>query len=220
MTSRIAVLVIAALTASPAVLAQQVPAQGQAPAELAELAIDFRQARRAFGQQGDFSAKAVAVQKAQLAEFRARLDTLPRAKWPVADQVDWYVLQTEMNQLDFDQRIRRAWSRDPGFYVQQALAGLPQDVERISPEQAAAVAARLERVPALFDQAKRNLSRSRRARTVSWRCAASSTCAAFASSRPIEIGSNRWHRRPPRATPTSPKRQGLPPARCQNTQPG
>jgi uncharacterized protein (DUF885 family) len=162
MTSRIAVLVIATLTASPALFAQQVPARGQAPADLAQLATEFRQARRAFGEQGDFSAKAVTAHKARLAEFRARLDKLPRANWPVADQVDWYVLQTEMNQLDFDQRIRRAWSRDPGFYVQQALAGLPPDIDRITPEQAAAVAARLTKVPALFDQAKRNLTEASR----------------------------------------------------------
>jgi hypothetical protein len=38
MTSRIAVLVIATLTASPALFAQQVHARGQAPADLAQLA--------------------------------------------------------------------------------------------------------------------------------------------------------------------------------------
>jgi uncharacterized protein (DUF885 family) len=162
MTSRIAMLVAAGLAFSQPVLAQQQPARGQAPAELVQLAQAFRTARRTFSEEGDFSAKAATTRATQLADFRARLEKLPRASWPIADQVDWYVLRTELNQLDFDQRIRKASSRDPGFYVQQAVGAVPQDIERVSAEQATAIATRLAKVPALFDQAKRNLTEGSR----------------------------------------------------------
>ena len=162
MTSRLAMLVAAGLSLTLPALAQQQPGRGQAPAELVQLAQEFRAARRAFSEQGDFSAKAAAAQATQLAAFRARLEKLPRAGWPVADQVDWYVLRTELNQLEYDQRIRKAPSRDPGFYVQQAIGAVPPDINRVSAEQAAAIAARLAKVPALFDQAKRNLTEASR----------------------------------------------------------
>jgi hypothetical protein len=42
MTIRIGVLVIASLIASPSLFAQQAPARGQAPAELVQLATEFR----------------------------------------------------------------------------------------------------------------------------------------------------------------------------------
>jgi uncharacterized protein (DUF885 family) len=162
MTSRIAILVAAGLSFSQPGFAQQPPGRGQAPAELVQLAQEFRAARRTFTDEADFSAKTAATRATQLADFRARLEKLPRASWPVADQVDWYVLRTELNQLDFDQRIRKAPARDPGFYVQQAVGAVPQDIERVSPEQAQAIAARLAKVPALFDQAKRNLTEASR----------------------------------------------------------
>jgi hypothetical protein len=67
-----------------------------------------------------------------------------------------------MNQLDFDLRVRRPTSRDPGFYVQQALAAVPADGDALTPDRAAAAAARLKKVPALFEQARRNLTEASR----------------------------------------------------------
>lgn len=158
MRGHIATLLLGSLVAAAAVHGQQLAASGEGAPELARLAQELRQARRTFTEAGDFSAKAIEAQKSQLADFRARLLKLPRASWPVADQIDWYVLQSEFNQLEFDHRIRRPTSRDPGFYVQQALAAVPDDIESVSPDRAAAVTARLKLVPALLNQARQNLT--------------------------------------------------------------
>jgi hypothetical protein len=156
-------VVLAAIVIGSAPLgAQRAPAQGQAPPELTTLANEFRAARRAFTERGNFSSASVDAQRKQLAEFRARLLRLPHAGWPVADRVDWYVLQTELNGLEYEQRIRRSPSRDPGFYVQQALAAVPNDPDALTAEQAAATLERLRKVPALFEQAKRNLKEASR----------------------------------------------------------
>jgi hypothetical protein len=162
MKTVLATVLFASIAASLPAGAQQPPARGAAPPDLVRLAEDFRQARRAFTDRGDFSAKAIDSQKAELASFRARLAALPHAGWPVADRVDWYVLQAEMNQLEYEQRIRRSPSRDPGFYVQQALAAAPLDIEALTPAQADTLAARLDKVPALLDQARRNLTEASR----------------------------------------------------------
>lgn len=127
-----------------------------------QLAGEFREARRAFTERADFSAAAIAAQTRGLAEFRQRLNALPRASWPVADQVDWYVLETELNLQEYEQRIKRSASRDPGFYVQRALTAVPADPEALTAEQAAALATRLAALPALFEQARTNLTEASR----------------------------------------------------------
>lgn len=154
--------VLAALVVAVPLFAQPAPGRGQAPAELVQLAGEFREARRAFTERADFSAAAIAAQTRGLAEFRQRLNALPRASWPVADQVDWYVLETELNLQEYEQRIKRSASRDPGFYVQRALTAVPADPEALTAEQAAALATRLAALPALFEQARTNLTEASR----------------------------------------------------------
>ncbi len=154
--------VLAALVVAVPLFAQPAPGRGQAPAELVQLAGEFREARRAFTERADFSAAAIAAEARGLAEFRQRLNALPRASWAVADQVDWYVLETELNLQEYEQRIKRSASRDPGFYVQRALTAVPADPEALTAEQAAALATRLAAVPALFEQARTNLTEASR----------------------------------------------------------
>lgn len=162
MTRWVAVWALTGSLAAMPALAQHAPGRGQAPAELAQLANDLREARRAFTDRADYSSAAVAAHGRQFAEFRARLDRMPRSTWPVADQVDWYVLETELNLEEYERRIRRSPSRDPGFYVQRALTLVPSDPETLTDEQAATLARRLEAVPALIAQARVNLTEASR----------------------------------------------------------
>jgi hypothetical protein len=37
--------------------------------------------------------------------------------WPVDHKVDWVLVRTELNDLDFRYRAIRPWSRDPSFYL-------------------------------------------------------------------------------------------------------
>ena len=138
--------------------AQEAPGKGQAPRPLLQLAEEFREARRTFNERGDFSPGAIKKQEGQLAAFRARLDALPSSSWPVADRVDWYVLETELNLLEYELRIKRAPARDPGFYVQRALSMVPSNPGALTGEQAATLATRLQSIPALFAQARVNLT--------------------------------------------------------------
>lgn len=138
-----------------------VPGAGQAPAPLDALAKEFRQARAAFTDKADFEPAAVERWKTGLAAFRARLDALPRSKWAVADQVDWYLLLTEMNQQDFEQRVLRPWSRNPAFYVGQ-IVGRVGDPGSISADQAGRLTKRLQVASGLLEQARANLTEATR----------------------------------------------------------
>ena len=133
------------------------PGAGQAPLELDALAKEFRAARRDSSQNADFTPARVEQQRTALKTLRSRLDAMPRTKWAVADQVDWYLLLTEMNQADFEMRVLQPWARDPGFYVSQLVGGLGQ-TDKLTAEQAARLTKRLERAPALLEQARTNLT--------------------------------------------------------------
>ena len=64
----------------------------------------------------DYTAATFARRHQELAKFRARLDAIDPAGWPVEQQVDHALVRAEMNGLDFDLRVLQPWARDPAFY--------------------------------------------------------------------------------------------------------
>ncbi len=64
----------------------------------------------------DYTAEMFAKRYESFKKYRQRLDEIDHSKWPVAEQVDWYVLLAEMNGFDFNHRILMPWARDPAFY--------------------------------------------------------------------------------------------------------
>ena len=65
----------------------------------------------------DYTPAAMGEQQRRLPEFQGRLKAIDPGGWPVARQVDWRLVQAEMNGLDFDHRVLKPWARDPGFYA-------------------------------------------------------------------------------------------------------
>jgi hypothetical protein len=128
------------------------------PPELAALAKEFRAWRRASAENPDYGA-----------EFKRRLEALAAGDWPVHARVDYLVLRAEMDDLDFDLRVIRQVSRNPDFYVTEAVNAVtdhiggryqtgpgvtvPYDAQR-----AAAIVAALERTPAIVAQAPKYLT--------------------------------------------------------------
>ncbi len=121
----------------------------------------------------DYSATAMAEQHRELATVQARLAAFDTTGWSVAEQVDYHVVRAEMNGLDFDHRVMRPWSRIPGFYrmIHMAQSDVPAhegpfvqpwiDVWKydfpLSEDDAAELADRIGKIPALLDQARENL---------------------------------------------------------------
>jgi len=65
----------------------------------------------------DYSPAAMAAQKAKLPAFEKRLAAIDTKAWPIDRRVDYEIVRAEMKGLDFDHRVLRPWSRDPGFYA-------------------------------------------------------------------------------------------------------
>ena len=61
----------------------------------------------------DLGPRAIASQRAQLDDFRARLLDIDTASWSVPKQVDYLLVWSKMNEIAFKHRVMQPWSRDP-----------------------------------------------------------------------------------------------------------
>ena len=64
----------------------------------------------------DYTAERFAAAYEAFAQYRARLDAIDPSGWPIAQQVDWHIVNAEMNGFDFNHRVLKPWVRDPAFY--------------------------------------------------------------------------------------------------------
>ena len=64
----------------------------------------------------DYTAERFERAYAELPSYRARLNAIDTSGWPVEQQVDWHVVNAEMNGFDFNHRVLKPWVRDPAFY--------------------------------------------------------------------------------------------------------
>ena len=113
----------------------------------------------------DYSPPAMAAQAERLVELRRRLDALDDSAWPTAQRVDYLLVLAEMRGMNFMHRVMRPWERDPAFYSSTNLGFGPKmhgamAIPRLplAAEARARLAEKLVAVPALYRQARRNLT--------------------------------------------------------------
>jgi hypothetical protein len=122
----------------------------------------------------DYSADAMRKQHAALKSWQTRLNNFDTTGWSIPEQVDWYLLFAEMNGMDFEHRVVRPWERDPAFYITffseasdvperegPTFAGaidLSTFQQPLSGEAAANITEKLKLIPAIYEQAKVNLT--------------------------------------------------------------
>lgn len=126
----------------------------------------------------DYTGAAMAAQQRELETYKKRLAAIDPSAWPIPQQVDYQIVRAEVNSLDFDHRVMKPWSNNPGYYVtffteesDQPKREGPQAegaIEYWSYKQplAAADAAKIEAglraIPGLLQQAKGNLTGNQR----------------------------------------------------------
>lgn len=169
------------LLALPAVLAAQ---SGRSPdvryGQLTTLFGEWRtfQAPRSLRGVPDYSAPAMAAQRAALPRWQARLRAIDTTGWSIAQQVDWHLVRAEMHGLEFDHRVLRPWAENPAFYVTVFAEQSDQprregpfaegNVELwkyprpLAPAAVAEILPGIQRVVPLLAQARRNLVGNRR----------------------------------------------------------
>ena len=105
----------------------------------------------------DLGRGAVENRRARLEDFRARLLDIDTSSWSVPQQVDYLLVWSKMNDLVFQHRVTRPWSRDPLTYLYQIRA-IPYAEAPSTPEERAALSRELRAVPAMVDNAIENLT--------------------------------------------------------------
>lgn len=122
----------------------------------------------------DFSRETIAAQWNDFPSWRSTLDSFPIEEWAVNEQVDWHLVNAELNGLQFDHEVLKPWQRDPAYYVY--FYPSPTDVPNregpmiegslevsyyeypLSDEDAAHIEAGLRIMPALYESAQENLT--------------------------------------------------------------
>ena len=161
------------LSMTATILAQTPP---DYPQQLADFFSEWRafQAPAVHDGVPDYTAAAMQRQHDELADWQRRLAAIDTSGWAIAHQIDYILIWAEMNGLDFAHRVKKPWSRDPAFYV-WFYPGLTDVPERegpnihgaiewayfpqpLSKNDAKEIAARLRKAPAVFKQARQNLT--------------------------------------------------------------
>ena len=119
----------------------------------------------------DYSAAAVEKQKRSLIEWRAHFDRLDPTTWSVRDQIDYLIVRSELDTLEYGFRVYRATSRNPNFYLSRrssfglsagaTLSRLYQLVRQPPPFDQTRIRQILDHmhnIPRILEQAKQNLT--------------------------------------------------------------
>jgi hypothetical protein len=105
----------------------------------------------------DFSPTAVQTRASQLKELETQLGMISSSAWPVDHKVDWVLVRTELNDLDFRYRVIRPWSRDPSFYL-DFFRKLPYADVPVPPDKLNNFRTQVRSISELVQQAKKNLT--------------------------------------------------------------
>jgi hypothetical protein len=105
----------------------------------------------------DYSAEAMRTREEGIPEFRRRLKSIDPEDWTIPQKVDYLVVNSKINQLEFDHRVTRLWARDPSMYL-NLVSRLPYTEVPIPQDEQAEFQMRLKAVPAVLEQAKTNLT--------------------------------------------------------------
>ena len=170
---RLVVLSVAVLGNVGPALVSAAPPGNASRADLTEIFLAVRDLREPRLVDGipDYSAEAIETQKTRLAELRSRFDVLDPADWLVRDQVDYLIVRSELDTLDYGLRVYRATSRSPNFYLSSIssfgmssgatlskLGRLVQQPPPFDEPRAREILEHMRNIPRILEQAKRNLT--------------------------------------------------------------
>jgi len=109
----------------------------------------------------DFSAPAIARRRAYVRNLLERMRAADISKWTKDDKIDALLFRAQLEGPDFADRVRNLEASDPNLYVNEAsnaifsLLKKEYDTPR---NRAIAATSRLKKMPALIEQAKKNLT--------------------------------------------------------------
>ncbi len=112
-------LIVVIIFGRSILLANNKEGNGGSYEDLTSLFTEFRAIERPSLPDGvpDYTACTMLAVHMKLKLLQKRLDAINPDKWEISQRVDYELLRAEMNGLDFWIRVLQPWARDPAFYV-------------------------------------------------------------------------------------------------------
>jgi uncharacterized protein (DUF885 family) len=110
----------------------------------------------------DYAPGKIAERRQHVRKLLDQVRTMPAAKWPKEDRIDWMLFQAQLEGADFGSRVLQSESRDPQLYVGECATGIfsllkkEYDAPRT---RVLAATERLKQMPALLALGERNLQK-------------------------------------------------------------
>ena len=145
-------------------------ADGIAASEYSELVVIYRDigtARSPKWVDGlpDPSPEALSTDRRQYEGLRKRLDVIDPTGWPAARKIDYLLVRSLLNGWDFEYRVVRNPSRNPGHYL-VGIQGIAYTELPLDEENLAGIPMKLRAIPRVLEQGKKNLHE--RSPALSW----------------------------------------------------
>ncbi len=112
------------------------------------------------GELRDWSAAAVARQRADLSAFESRWNAMRVSDRPLAQKIDYRLIGSAIARVRWELDINPRWQRDPTFYIEQTVGALGEALMPPSPfgqTRADQIVARTENISSILEQARANL---------------------------------------------------------------
>lgn len=126
---------------------------------LLDLNVEFSKFRRPQMIDGiqDYSRSAMKSKEEGLKIFRKRLLDIDPKDWTISKKIDYLLMKSKLNELDFQLRVTRPWERDPSTYANM-VARIPYVDTPLQKEALTRLARRLKTVGKILEQGKLNLT--------------------------------------------------------------
>jgi len=122
---------------------------------------DINRVERPDGWVPDWSPAALKERDARQREFLHRLNQLDQSSWTRTDSLDFLLLRSAIERVNFELNIVRSARRNPYFYVQQTLGAVYELILQPPPfdrDRSRNIILRLESIPRTISYARENLT--------------------------------------------------------------
>ncbi len=110
----------------------------------------------------DYSLSAILARRLYIKDVLKKVQSMPATGWSKDDQIDWLLFRSQLEGIDFFNRVMDSEATDPQLYVNECSSAIfsllkkEYDAPRV---RALAATARLKQMPFVIEKAKANLTR-------------------------------------------------------------
>ncbi len=110
----------------------------------------------------DYSLSSILARRLYFKDLLKKVQSMPATSWSKEDQIDWLLFRSQLEGIDFFNRVMDSEATDPQLYVNECSSGIfsllkkEYDTPRV---RALAATARLKQMPFVMEKAKANLTR-------------------------------------------------------------